>query len=196
MALPYMYKSYLLKFWDAYNNRTVQRIKDARARGDREEVVAAWRDLYRFPFYFMLFNSIASFIINGLFDRGDDPEKIVGTEALNMMGISRYHTWKIGQGEIVELAGSTIMPPISMIQDLALDLKDASNDKVEGPADARATRMIPVVGAFLYYWGGRGSQEWKEEHGKFRKAGDEDASSSGGRQGRRGRRERRGRSRS
>ena len=149
--LPYMYRSYLIKFWDYAFNRTAKRVARGYRDGNATEVVKGLADMVRIPLYFTGMNVMATTIINAMLNRDDDDEDIWLQELWQMIGWSRYYNHLLLKENSIPLIVSNFTVPVmSPATTLANDLAGyiEKGDKWEGP---RSTAMIPAISQFLYY---------------------------------------------
>lgn len=149
--LPYMYRSYLVKFWDYTRRRSLSEAAAGFKSKDAGRVVKGLAEFGRISAYFLSTNYLATMLIAALLNRDEDEKEVWLNEIANMFGWSRYQSFMLTQkGGAKQIALSFFAPPVAQVLDLADDVADYM-DKGDDWTGPRATRMVPLVGSMLYY---------------------------------------------
>jgi hypothetical protein len=164
LRLLYMLKSFTLKQMDVVRREVVQEYK----KGNKTQAAMT---AFRLGTYL----SLAGLGINQvrMILRGEEllePEELP-TEALwsllGVYGLSKFTTDKyLKRGEIGQAAANTLFPPLTLADNIAKGVIDATNEDSE---TLKGLKTIPVYGDLLYMWFGGGAEKAIE-----RREGDRD----------------------
>ena len=157
----YQLKTFTIKQMDIFRRKAIWKIRNPKTR------VRGLKDLVSLAVIFSLANATADVIKDFILGRPTHIDDLVIDQMLRLVGISKYTTWKIRSGEIVEAVTSVAGIPIAgIIESTVRDAYDQWNnwhkellDEDVRRKQPRVPTYVPVVGKLYYWWFGGGDEK-------------------------------------
>ena len=157
----YQLKTFTIKQMDIFRRKAIWKIRNPKTR------VRGLKDLVSLAVIFSLANATADVIKDFILGRPTHIDDLVTDQMLRLVGISKYTTWKIRSGEIIEAVTSVAGIPIAgIVESTVRDAYDQWNNWHKELLDENVRRKqprvptyVPVVGKLYYWWFGGGDEK-------------------------------------
>jgi hypothetical protein len=156
----YMLKSFTLKQIEAFRREAFSLI----VKGDAKQKAIGFRNLIHLAGCLYLMGMPMDWLKDWIMGRDPQLSDIAVDNVFKLTGISRWNLWQFREKKNpLEAALLLIVPPIPFIQYPLMDAKEIAARIEEGeeiePGEFETWRMLPLVGAPIYWWFGGGKEK-------------------------------------
>lgn len=147
--LFYSFRKYTLMWMNTYAKKSVGMMRRGWENGDNAVFAKGLKNLFMYPTYYMILNTLARMAINVFYDKDEPPEKIAKEEMMALMFANRYTAWQIREGKVSELSGSMLLGAAAPFTSAAiLDAKQYMEDPdFDFMRDGRSVSYAPFGGS-------------------------------------------------
>lgn len=156
----YMLKTYTVKLLDVHRNQIFRQFQT--------EPKQALQNMVRLAACLIITGVTSDVLKNLITGRPIDLEDLVIDNLLKLAGFSKWQIYQARREGIFYTALRSILPPLSLINDIYKDSAKAISDGEISFNKLNTIKDIPIVGKLYYWWFGKGSNT-EEKSGVYNK---------------------------